>query len=304
MRANSQAGLSAALGLVLIVFPWPGFSQLPGWRSATAEYFNQNDSMGAARYLQDGFANLEAGDKPEACVLLAFLNDRLGDKNKAKGWLLHFFETYGNPNVSFPFLGIVAEGDVEVYINSWRAKFPHVSSISIVWPKKNPGPMPPQALQLGLDMANDAYYRFSDATGILGGGVLHKGFNILNLSAESLFERSGSRVYVLDLKAEDIALKTEVALSVSLTPEAAPPAEEKLSKTKGMIYELSFYVGSRLVVKSSKTDRASEPLKLNIKPVNLRANPMFKPPGRHDPFDPDQMGVSIPAAIGVLTGLI
>ena len=304
MKANRGVGGVAILGLVLVLCPLSVLGQAPGWRSVTAGYLSRGDLGGAAGDLQGRFERLEAVDKPEACVLLAFLHDRLGEKDKARGWLVSFFETYGNPNVAFPYLGIAAGAEVEAYINSWRSRFPHCSSVSIVWPKKNPGPLPPQVLQLGLDMTNDAYYRFSGAEGILGGGMLHKGFNILSLDAWGFFDRSGSRAFTLDLKAGDIVLRTEVILSVGMTPEAEPPAEEQLAKTKGLIYELSVYVGSRLVVKSSKTDRASEPLKLNIKPVNLVANPLFKPPGEHDPFDPNQMGVPIPEALGIIAGVI
>jgi len=302
MRANS--GTAAVLGCLIVALALPGFGQSAGWRAVTAEDLRHKDYLGAALYLQEEYGRMEAADKPEACALLAFVNDRLGDSAKAREWIAEYFETHGNPNLAFHYLGMVDEVELEAFINSWRTRFPHLSAVTIVWPKRNPGPLPPRYLQLGLDLTNDALYRLSDSGGILGGGMLHKGFNILDLEAGNLFERSGSRVYVLDLKAGDISLRTEVSLAVSLTGEAEPPAEEKLAKTKGLIYELSFYVGSRLVAVSQKTENASEPLKLKVKPVNLRANPMFKPPGREEPFDPDQMGVSIPDAIGIIGGLI
>jgi hypothetical protein len=234
---------------------------------------------------------------------LAFLYDRLGDKDRARDWILRFFETYGAPNLSFPYLGIVADGDITAYLNKWRTRFPEVAAVSLVWNKKNPGPLPPQTLNLGVEMTNDAYYRLSDENGVLSGGLLHRGFNILNVSAESFFAHSGSHPFYLDLKADEVSLRKELTVSVSMTPEPETP-EQELSQSKAMQYDLSLYVGDRLILGSSRTEHPAEPLKLNIKPVNLKANPLFKPPGEHDPFDPSSMGVSIPEAIGLIAGAI
>ncbi len=304
MRLARGSRSAAALGAMLLSLALPGASQLPNWRSTVADHLNQRDVMGAAQFLQDAANGLEADEKPEATALLAFLSDRLGNKTQARAWLFQFFETYGGPNVSFPYLGIVNEADVLGYINSWRGRFPAVSSVCFVWDKKNPGPMPPETLALGVDMTNDAYYRLSDEGGLRAGGILHKGFNIMSLSSEAFFDRSASHVFWLELKAGDILLKKEITISVNMTPEPGPTPEQKLSSTNSMIYDLSLYVGEQLILSSKRTELASDPLKLNIKPVNLVANPLFKPPGQQSIWDPTSHGISITGAIGVISGLI
>lgn len=294
----------AALGAMLLGLVLPAASQLPSWRSTVADHLNQRDVMGAARFLEEAVNGLEADEKPEAAAVLAFLSDRLGNKTQARAWLFQFFETYGGPNVSFPYLGIVNEADVLGYINSWRSQFPVVTSVSFVWDKKNPGPMPPETLALGVDMSNDAYYRFSGEGGFRTGGILHKGFNILGLSSAAFFDRSGAHVFWLELKAGDILLRKEITISVNMTPEPEPTPVQKLSSTKSMVYDLALYVGEQLILSSQRTELAGDPLKLNIKPVNLPANPLFKPPGPGDIWDPASHGVSITQAIGLISGLI
>jgi hypothetical protein len=302
-RAKGPLG-AAALGAAFFSLVLSATAQTANWRSTVADHLNQRDIMGAVRFLEDAAAGLEADERPEAAGLLAYLNDRLGNKTQARAWLFQFFETYGGPNLSLPYLGIVNEAEVLGYINSWRSRFPGVALVSFFWNKKNPGPMPPETLALGVEMTNDAYFRFSGEDGLTTGGLLHKGFNILTISSAAFFDRSGAHVFWLNLKAGDILLKKEITISVNMTPEPGPTPEQKLSTTRSMIYALSFYVGDQLILRSQKTELAANPLKLDIKPVNLKANPLFKPPGSNDIWDPSSHGVSITQAIGVISGLI
>ena len=304
MPKNRPLGVALGLGLMLTSLAFPLPAQTPDWRLETAGRLYQKDYRVAAAYLQDCLPNLDQADKPMVTALLAFLSDKLGDKKQSRDRVLQFFETYGGPNLTFTFLDMVSEGDVTAFINAWRGRYPQVSNITLVRRKNNRGPLPPESVELGIDMANDAYYRFSDASGIMGGGILHRGFNILAVPAEKFFEHSGAHVFVLDLKLEDLVLRKEVTIAVTLTPEPSLEPEKKLAEGLGMEYKLSFYIGDRLVVTSTKLGQASNPLKLGVKPSNLVANPLFKPPGDTDPFDSRNLGFSIPQAIGLLAGLV
>ena len=289
--------------LILSVYV-PLLSQAPDWRSTTVDYFYNRDFLNASEYLRERLPNVDPSEKPTVIALLAFLSNRLGNKTQARDWMLQFFETYGGPNLSFPFLDIVSEGDVTAYLNSWRSRYPQVTNLTLVRRRNNPGPMPPETVELGIEISADAFYRFSATEGILGGGLLHKGFNILGIPAEHFFDRSGAHVFILDLKQGEILLRKELTVSIGVTPEGAPSAEKMLTEGIGMEYVLSLYFGDKLVVSSSKLGQATNPLKLDLKPTNLVANPLFKPPGQHDNFDPNMTGFSIPGAIGVLTGLV
>lgn len=304
MRVTRRAIGAAASGAMIACLALSASAQPSSWRNTVSDHLNQQDVVGAVQFLGEALTRMEADDKPEATALLAYLEDRMGDKAEAKASLFQFFETYGGPNVSFPYLGLVGEAEAIGYINGWRTRFPEISSVSIVWDKKNPGPLPPESLWLGVEVTNDALFRFSNAEGIMGGGMVHKGFNIMSLSSAGFFAHSGSHVYFLDLKSGDIIIRKQITISVAMTPEEAPPPVKKLETTKDMTYNLSLYVGDRLIQSSTKTEQASNPLKLNIKPVNLAPNPLFKPPGQVDIFDPAQNGISILDAFKVITGLV
>lgn len=304
MRRNRTVFIAGVLAALALSAAWPLLSQASDWRSMTGTYLYNRDFLNASEYLRERLPDVDPSEKPAVIALLAFLSDRLGNKTQARDWMLQFFETYGGPNLSLPFLDIVSEGDVTAYLNSWRSKYPQVTNLTLVRRRNNPGPMPPETVELGIEISADAFYRFSDTNGIMGGGLLHKGFNILGIPAEHFFDRSGAHVFVLDLKQGEVLLRKEVTVSIGLTPEEAPSAEKKLTEGIGMEYVLSLYFGDKLVVSSSKLGQAANPLKLDLKPTNLKANPLFKPPGQHDPFDPSMTGFSIPGAIGVLTGLV
>ncbi len=292
------------MSFVLGSLAFPVLAQTSDWRLETAGRFYQKEYRAAEADLRDRLPNMDQADKPYATALLAFLSDKLGDKKQTRDWILQFFETYGGPNLTFTFLDIVSEGDLSVFINAWRGRYPQISNITLVRRKDNHGPLPPEFVELGIDMANDAYYRFSDARGIMGGGILHRGFNIMAVPAEKFFEHSGPHVFVLDLKSEDLVLRKEVTIDVALTPEPSLEPEKRLAEGLGMEYKLSFYIGDRLVVTSTKLGQASNPLKLGVKSSNLVANPLFKPPGDIGPFDSRNLGFSIPKAIGLVTELI
>lgn len=304
MPKNRWGGIVAALGLALSGLALPAPSQTPDWRMETAAHFYQKDYQAAAAYLRDCMPKLDPSDKPSAAVLLGYLSDRLGDKTQARDWVIQFFETYGGPNLTFTFLDFGSEGEVMDFINAWRSRFPQVSNITLVRRKDSRGPMPPESVELGIDMTRDALYRFSDSGGIMGGGLLHQGFNILTVPAERFFDHSGSHIFVLDLKADELILRKEVTITVALTPEPTLEPQKRLADGLGMEYKLSFYIGDRLVVTSTKLGVATNPLKLNVKPSNLVANPLFKPPGQNDPFDSRNLGFSIPQAISLLTGMV
>jgi hypothetical protein len=304
MRRNRTLLIAGTLAALVLSSARPLFSQASDWRSTAGTYFYNRDFLNASDYLRERLADVDASEKPVVIALLAFLSDRLGGKTQARDWMLQFFETYGGPNVSLPFLDIVSEGDVSAYLNSWRSRYPQVTNLTLVRRRNAAGPMPPGIVELGIEISGDAFYRFSDAGGIMGGGLLHKGFNILGIPADHFFDRSGAHVFALDLKQGEVLLRKELTVSVGLTPEEAPSVEKTLTQGLAMEYMLSFYFGDKLVVSSSKLGQAANPLKLDLQPTNLKANPLFKPPGQHDRFDPSMTGFSIPGAIGALAGLV
>jgi hypothetical protein len=271
------------------------------WRTEVAAYLGSAEYREAGDYLLSQYQSLEPADKPEASALLAFIFNKQGDSISAQRWLLEYFDTQAGANTDFSFLDVAAEGEVTAFVNGWRLKYPRLSGAYLITHKGENFISPPPDLVIGLEAPVEILYKFSDENGPQQGGLLHRGLNLITLEAQGLFDTSGTHVLTLDFKSGDIRLRKELALEVRLSVEpasAAPP------RTMDLEYSLKLFVGGNQVASSRKTGRDKNPLDLDIPPVNLRANPMFKPPHSNDPFDPDNRGVSILEAINLAYGLL
>jgi hypothetical protein len=271
------------------------------WRTEVAVYLGSAEYREAGGLLLSNYQSLEAVDRPEASALLAFIFKKQGEANSERRWLLEYFETQAGANTDFSFLDIAVEGEVTAFLNGWRMKYPRLSGVYLVTHKGENFLSAPADLVIGLEAPVEILYKFSDEKGPRQGGLLHRGLNLIALEAEGLFNASGTHVLTLDFKSGDIQLRKELALEVRLSAE---PASAGQPRPMDLEYSLKMFVGGNQVASSRKTGRDKNPLDLNIPPVNLRANPMFKPPHSNDPFDPDNRGVSILDAINVAYGLL
>jgi len=278
-----------------------GSALYAGWRSDVAAHLDNGSYAEAGTILISGYQGMEAIDKPEASALLAYIFHKQEDAVSEGRWLLEFFEGQQSANTDFTFLGIDNESQVTAFVNGWRQKFPRLTGAYLITRRDDSFLAPPSTLTLGLDLPLEVYFKLSDETGPLQGGLLHPGLNFIPLDAGRMFDASGVHVYTLDLKSGNIRLRKELALEVRLSVESA---SGEGPKPMDLEYKLTVFVGGREVATSRKTGRDKEPLALNIPPANMVANPLFKPPNSDDPFDPANRGASILDAINVAAGLI
>jgi len=272
------------------------------WRTDAAERVRSGDYRGASEALAAIYTGLEAADKPEAGLLLAFLFHKQGLPTSERKWLFEFFIGLGETQVDFGYLGASRGGEATAYVNLWRVKYPRLSGVWIVTHKGESAPAAPPALVLGLETQVEMLYKFSGEGGPQRGGVLHRGLNLIPVDARRLFDSSGSHRFSLDLKSGGVEVRQDLAVEVLLSEE---PVSSGGPKPMNLEYKVSLFAAGRQIALSRKTGRDKNPLALDIPEVNLRANPMFKPPAvSDDPFDPTNRGVSIMDAIGVVSGLI
>jgi len=176
--------------------------------------------------------------------------------------------------------------------------FPLLADISLVSSNPNEGVFPPARLVFAVDMERDAYYKLSDSENTIKGGLLNRGINIISIEADNLFDKSGSHIYFLDLKASDLILKEEIEIDIRLSMEEI---EKKTSEeTEGREFKLSMFIGNELVVSSTKLAQKSYQFKFELPPWP----DTYKP---HNPIERTNSPlntVSIFTAVGVVYDLI
>ncbi|MDH7511365.1 MAG: hypothetical protein QHH14_00255 [Clostridiales bacterium] len=250
------------------------------WRTEVAAFFAvQADYGEAARYLDGQLSSLNDEDKPVALGLLAFLSNRLGDKESEYRLLGEYFEKYGPLDMAYHFLPLSAQNAVIIYFREWILKYPWVLRVGFVessMPQARPAASsPPAKLVLGLEMANEAYYKLFENTTVLEGGQFRRGHNSVSLDTSKLFRDSGAHTYVLELKAGDLIVRRKVTVDVRLNAfgvvgNKAPPSG------KIPTYVLKLFLGDDLLAFSRKSPPATPPIKIE----------MPQPTGVYDPWGP------------------
>jgi hypothetical protein len=250
------------------------------WRTEVAGFFSGEkavDYRAAQAYLENQFNSLAEDDKPVACGLLAYLYARLEDKGNEYRRLGEYFEEYGALNMGFQFLPPSARTAISRYLRDWQLKYPWVMKIGIVAStgvNVATSINPPERLILGIEMAGDVFYKFSQDGNIIRGGMFHRGFNEIAFDTRRLFRESGSYSYVLEFKAGDLLIRRALVVSIQRETFGALAKPAEIPKTAE--YTVKMFLGDRLLAASQKTVPFTPPLNLPVPP----------PSGRYDPFGP------------------
>jgi hypothetical protein len=178
-------------------------------------------------------------------------------------------------------------------------EFLFIADIGLINSKISNGLTPPSRLVIGIDIKKEAYYKLSYKRDIIGGGFFNKGLNIFNIEATDLFEKSGSFKYILDLKVGTLVLSKEIEINIQL--DSFDDIKKTEDKIKNPEYEISLFIGDKLVTSSKKKLISS---KLSYK---VELPPM---PDNYDAFydlkrsDPALNSFSILDAVGAALGLV
>jgi hypothetical protein len=271
------------------------------WKTEVANFFSAaltNDYRAAVAYLEGRFESLNEEDKPVACGLLAYLYSQLEDKNNEYKRLGEYFEKYGLIGMEYYFLPPSVRADIGQYLRAWQFRYPWVLKIGFVESSGiTSAPFslnPPERLVLGIEMANEVYYKLSDGENVLKGGLFRRGFNSVTIETKKIFRNSGAYPYFLEFKAGDLIVRRELAIDVRRDSYGVigKPAEQ----SKNPEFVLKIFLGDELLA-SSRKFLPSPPLKIDIPPPGGVYDP-FGPGYQNDPKLPNSFPImSLPAAI-------
>lgn len=289
------------LFLAVLTLYWSLYAD---WKVDISYYFGQrNDYQGAINYLRSHFEKIDEIDKPLVFILMAYSFERLVDKNKEYKWLGEYFEKCRGYRPLFDFLDETTAAAIINYIKNWEEEYPLIDEVTLINGRKYIGPAPPSNLIIGISIANDAYYKLSEEENILKGGLLKKGFNLISIEADHLFEKSGRHIYFLDVKSGDFILRKEIEIDIQL--KSGKEEKGKESKAKNIEYKLSVFIGDELIVSSTKLHPYKPPLKVDIPLTRGKYQP-FGPEDKSDPFktDPFSSSFSIMNAVAGIYQLV
>jgi len=232
----------------------------------------RHDLAAARAFLRESYDGLEPEDKPTAAEFLAFLARKAGDPRDELERVVACFETYGDIEPDFDFLGDALGREFMIFWGTWKTSYPLASGFVLLERAGEDDPSPPDRLEVGLDLLNEAYYRVSSDGDTLAGGLWQEGFHILRLPFSGGYEGTGEIAFDLDLKVAELVVRKRITVKVDVEssptfsfPPVAPaggaPAPPAPRAVEG---EVSLYVGDKLILTSKKLSAKPSPLKIPI----------------------------------------
>ena len=276
------------------------------WKSELLSRLGRTpDYRAAYEYLVEESKNLEPEDRQTTGVLLPFLAGKLGDVVRERDLAADYFETYRDNDPDFGFLDDYTLRDFLAFWFRWKRSYPLAYDLNLLSYAKGPATGLPAAVEVGLELLNEAYYKISLGPYILEGGYWPAGFHILTIPLSNLFERSDTYDFILDLKAGDIVVRKSVRVRVDIAdmvaaatpsprntffPESGTPARRIQEG------EISLYVDGKLILISRKI--AAKPSSITF-PLGGPLMPGQKPYMPPPTTGPMVSGVSILDAIAL-----
>ncbi len=139
---------------------------------------------------------------------------------------------------------------------------PLVRDIGLIGDESSKDFASPDKLIIGVEVSRDALYKLSDEKNVIKAGYFTRGLNTVEVEANGLFMESGTHLYFLDLKAGDFTLKKEIEIDIQLDSSGVDSGTPRLVKKPEPEYELSMFIGEKLIVSGRKS--LSEELSFNI----------------------------------------
>ena len=171
-----------------------------------------------------------------------------------------------------------------------------LKDIFIIKNRLDPSPLPPAEIRLGLEAAQNAFFKLIEEDTIIRAGIFPRGFNSISLPAAPLLKISGKHPYVLELKTETDLIRYEIVLEVRLDLERnSEEAEEEKEEEKTIQistteHKVSVFIDDELI--ASRIKILEQKLILPLKESPL--------PRNYDPFNPDPMDNPFVSSVDIL----
>jgi len=139
---------------------------------------------------------------------------------------------------------------------------PLVRDIGLIGDESSKDFVSPDKLIIGVDVSRDVLYKLSDEENVIKAGLFTRGLNTVEIDAGALFLESGTHLYFLDLKAGDLTLRKEIEIDIQLDSSGVDSGTPRLVKEPESEYELSLFIGDKLIVSGRKS--LPEELSFNV----------------------------------------
>jgi hypothetical protein len=283
-------------GLFFLAF---GLASAADWKSELLSCLGPRpDYLKALNLLAEQVKGMEAGDRQTADALLPYLARKLGRTAEEQDLISDYYEKYKDNDPEFGFLDDPAHRDFLDFWMRWKSSYPLVSNMSFLLRPEGAASTLPAGIEIGLDLLNNAYYKISLGPYALEGGFWPRGFHIVTVPVEGLFDRSGTYEFSLDLKSGALVLRKPIRIEVNVSsvarlgslppafpavedgnkPRPAPPVQSNLEG------DLSLYVGGKLIMTSRKLAVRMPPINIPIPGPSMRGTKPYLPPPKTDPM--------------------
>ena len=295
---------SIPAALILMLALAPGLHA--DWKSELLSRLGRNPDYRAAwEYLVEESKKLEPEDRQTAEILLPYLARKLGDVVQERDLAAAYFETYHDNDPDFGFLDDFTLRDFLAFWASWKRSYPLAYDLNLLSYVKGVATGLSAAVEVGFELLNEAFYRVSLGPYILEGGYWPRGFHILSIPLNGLFERSDTFEFILDLKAGDLVLRKPIRIRVDIADvftAGAPPSRDLLSPQSGPPAkaieegEISLYVDNKLILRSRKIAAKPTSFSFPLGGPSMPGQKPYLPPPREDPMS---RGVNILDALAL-----
>lgn len=275
------------------------------WKTGLLSYLGRSpDHKAAWGFLAGEYGSLEGEERQTAGALLPYLAGKIGEMSREEELISAYFETYRDNGPDLSFLDDHTRRDFLLFWSRWTSVYPLVYDLKLLsYVTRTPAGLP-AAVEVGLELLNDALYRVSLGPYILEGGHWRRGFHILTVPVHGLFEREGTYEFLLDLKAGDLIVRKPIRIEIAIADVSAPaprpqetaPLQSGMPSVSARAGEISLYVDGKLILKSRKIAPKPPPLSFALPGPSMPGQKPYLPPPKTDPM---ASGVSIIDALAL-----
>lgn len=241
-----------ALAAIVLFFIAAGSLFCADWTTdLTRLMAEEKDYRGAVQLLETALNAVDINDRPFVWLTLAYCSHKLGDKKAEAKWITGFFEIYKGVTDVFPLPHSALNREIGDYMRAWRQKYPLVVQTGLLKDSSFKGSALPKYLTLAVEMGMSTNYRLVYGEKVVSAGIMQKGFNFIELPAAPLFERSGTHLFTLGLKAGDLIVQKEIVLDIKCRyPENSGQMKPQVRKSG---FGVAMFIENRLVAYHKKS---------------------------------------------------